>query len=142
MRRVFNTPEKVKAYALEAGVSTNHVHKWLRGGESGAPSDLDRLCSAIFLATTFGPEGVRGAGLLADYVREYMLTIVEQSASPYADEEERRHDAMSLFGEAKDAVEALTLGKPTPETIRELVALRDAAEHAINRLCVTEEVLR
>ena len=89
LKRVFNTPEKVKELALACGVKTTHVHKWLRGGESSAPSDLDRLCKVIFLAATFGEEGISGAGLIADYVREYFLTIVEQSATPYADEQDR-----------------------------------------------------
>ena len=110
LKRVFNTPEKVKELALACGVKTTHVHKWLRGGESSAPSDLDRLCKVIFLAATFGEEGISGAGLIADYVREYFLTIVEQSATPYADEQDRVSDSSELLREATDAVNALVSG--------------------------------
>lgn len=137
LRRVFNTPDKVKALALEDGVSTNHAHKWLRGGESSAPSNLDRLCAEIFLATTFGPEGVRGAGLIADYVHEYLLTIIEQSASPYDGEHDRVLDSAALLREATEAVEALMTGKPSSATLKELVELRDKADEVISRLSIT-----
>jgi hypothetical protein len=134
LRRVFNTPEKVKALALELGLSTNHVHKLLRGAAS---SDLDRLCAAIFLASTFGDDGVRGAGLIADYVHEYRLTIIEQSATPYDGEHDRVLDSSSLLREATEAVDALMTGKPSSETLKELVELRDKADEVISRLSIT-----
>jgi transcriptional regulator with XRE-family HTH domain len=134
MARVFDTPCKVRQLARCCGVSDNHAYKWLRGGESGAPSDLDRLCRIIFLASTFGPEGMKGAGLLVHYVREFFDALVELGAEPYQSEHERVVDSTSILKEAAEAVEALSLGKPTPEALKELVELRDAAELAITRL--------
>jgi hypothetical protein len=134
MARVFDTPDKVRRLARCCGVSDNHAYKWLRGGETGAPSDLDRLCRIIFLASTFGAEGMKGAGLLVYYVREFYDALVELSAEPYHSEHERVVDSTSILKEAAEAVEALSLGRPTPEALKELVELRDAAEMAITRL--------
>lgn len=138
MARVFDSPEKVRQLARCCGVSDNHAYKWLRDGGTGAPSDLDRLCRVIFLASTFGPDGIRGAGLIADYVREFYVSLVEMSAEPYADERSRVIDSTDLLREAAEAVEALSLGKPTPEVVKELVELRDKAEAAISRLCAVK----
>jgi hypothetical protein len=135
MARVFDTPEKVRRLARCCGVSDNHAYKWLRDGGTGAPSDLDRLCRIIFLASTFGADGTKGAGLVADYVRQYYVAIVEMSAEPYASEHERVVDSAELLREAAEAVQALSLGRPTPETLKELVELRDKAEAAMTRLC-------
>ena len=134
LARVFDTPEKVRLLARCCGVSDNHAYKWLRDGGTGAPSDLDRICKVIFLASTFGPEGMKGAGLIADYVREFHVSLVELSAEPYQSDHERVVDSTSILREAAEAVEALSLGRPTPETVKELVELRDAAELAISRL--------
>jgi hypothetical protein len=135
MARVFDTPEKVRQLARCCGVSDNHAYKWLRDGGTGAPSDLDRLCKVIFLASTFGSDGMKGAGLIADYVREFHVALVELSAEPYASDHERVVDSTDILREAAEAVEALSLGRPTPETLKELVELKDAAEAAISRLC-------
>ncbi|MBV8857892.1 MAG: hypothetical protein JOZ02_13240 [Acidobacteria bacterium] len=135
MARVFDTPDKVRQLARCCSVSDNHAYKWLRGGESGASSDLDRLCKVIFLASTFGADGMKGAGLLVDYVREFYVSLVELGAEPYHCEHERVVDSTEILREAAEAVEALSLSKPTPEAVKELVELRDAAEAAITRLC-------
>ena len=140
MARVFDTPEKVKRLARTCGVSDNHAYKWLRDGGTGAPSDLDRLCRIIFLVTTWGD--MKGAGLLADYVREFYLSIRELEAQGYASEHERVVDSTDLLKEAAEAVEALSLGKPSRDTIKELVELRDKAEAAITRLCAGGEAVR
>jgi hypothetical protein len=134
LARVFDTPGKVRQLARCCSVSDNHAYKWLRGGETGAPSDLDRLCRIIFLASTFGADGMRGAGLLVYYVREFFDALVELSAEPYQSEHERVVDSTSILREAAEAVEALSLGRPTREALKELVELRDAAELAITRL--------
>jgi hypothetical protein len=138
MARVFDTPDKVRQLARCCGVSDNHSYKWLRDGGTGAPSDLDRLCRIIFLASTFGADGMRGAGLIADYVREFYVSLVELEAEPYACEHARVVDSTEILREAAEAVEALSLGKPTPEAVKELVELRDKAEAAISRLCAGE----
>jgi hypothetical protein len=135
MARVFDTPDKVRQLARCCGVSDNHAYKWLRDGGTGAPSDLDRVCKIIFLASTFGSDGMKGAGLIADYVREFYVLLVELGAEPYQNEHERVFDSTQLLREAAEAVEALSLGRPTPEAVRELVELRDKAEAAISRLC-------
>lgn len=135
MARVFDSPEKVRQLARCCGVSDNHAYKWLRDGGTGAPSDLDRLCRIIFLASTFGADGMKGAGLIVHYVREFLDTLIELSAEPYHSEHERVVDSTSILKEAAEAVEALSLSKPTPEALKELVELRDAAELAITRLC-------
>ena len=134
MARVFDTPEKVRQLARCCSVSDNHAYKWLRDGGTGAPSDLDRLCKVIFLASTFSSDGMKGAGLIVHYVREFYDALVELSAEPYRDEHDRVVDSTSLLREAAEAVEALSLGRPTPEALKELVELRDAAERAITRL--------
>jgi hypothetical protein len=136
--RVFNAPEKVRRLARLHGVSVNHAYKWLRGGESSAPSNLERVMREMFLASTFGDEGLRDSGLMADYLREVHVSTVEMSAEPYADERERVGEAVEILREASEAVEALSLGKPTPETVKELVELRDKAEAAISRLCAVK----
>lgn len=134
LARVFDSPDKVKHLARLNGVSDHHADKWLRGGESSAPSNLERLCKEIFLASRFS---IEGAGLVADYVREYYVSIVELGAGGgYATERERVVDSAALLHEAAEAVEALSLGRPTPETLRELVELRDKAEAAISKLCM------
>lgn len=135
MSRVFDTPDKVRQLARCCGVSDNHAYKWLRDGGTGAPSDLDRLCKVIFLAFTFGTDGMKGAGLIVHYVREFFDSLVELTAEPYSSEHERVIDSTEILREAAEAVEALSLGRPTPETVKELVELRDAAELAITRLC-------
>lgn len=137
LARVFNTPEKVRLLAETCGVSVNHAYKWLRDGGTGANSDLDRLCKIIFLATTFGEEGMRGAGLIADYVREFFITLVEMDTPGYTSAHEKVVDATALLREANEAVEALALNKPTPETLNELVELRDRADALITRLSAT-----
>jgi hypothetical protein len=136
LARVFDEPDKVKRLARLHGVSDNHADKWLRGGESSSPSNLERLCKEIFLASRFD---LKGAGLIADYVREYYVTLVEMSAEPYAGEHERVMDSAELLREASEAVDALLTGKPTPQTLKELVELRDKAEAAITRLSVPQE---
>jgi hypothetical protein len=136
LARVFNDPDRVKRLARLNGVSDNHADKWLRGGESSSPSNLERLCKEIFLATRFD---VRGAGVIADYVREFYLSLVEMSAEPYAGEHERVVDGTGLLREATEAVIALQTSQPTPEALKELVELRDAADAAITRLSVTQE---
>lgn len=133
LARVFDTPEKVKRLARTNGVSDNHADKWLRGGESSSPSNLERLCKEIFLATRFD---VQGAGLIADYVREFYLSLVEMAAEPYADERERVADAAHILREASEAVDAMITGQPDGDTLRELVELRDKTEVAITRLSV------
>lgn len=140
MARVFDTPEKVRQLARCCGVSDNHAYKWLRDGGTGAPSDLDRLCKVIFLASTFGAEGMKGAGLLVHYVREFFDSLVELTVEPYSCEYDRVIDSTEILREAAEAVEALSLGRPTPETVKELVELRDAAELAITRLCAGRTV--
>ena len=140
MAQVFNTPEKVRQLARCCSVSDNHAYKWLRDGGTGAPSDLDRLCKIIFLASTFGPDGMSGAALIADYVREFHVSLVELSAEPYQSEHERVVDSTEILREAAEAVEALSLGRPTPEAVKELVELKDKAEAAISRLCAGREV--
>lgn len=137
MARVFNSPEKVKRLASTCGVSANHAYKWLRDGGTGAPSDLDRLCKIIFLVTTWGD--MQGAGQLAEYLREFFITVQELDVQAYSCEHERVVDSAELLREAAEAVQALSLGKPTPETLKELVELRDAAEAAITRLCAPKE---
>lgn len=131
LARVFDTPDNVKRLARLNGVSDNHADKWLRGGESSSPSNLERLCKEIFLASRFD---LAGAGLIADYVREYYVTLVEMSATPYEGEHERVLDSAELLREASEAVDALLTGKPSQETLKELVELRDKAEAAISRL--------
>src|ERR687894_588996 len=121
MARVFDTPDKVRQLARCCGVSDNHAYKWLRDGGPGAPSDLDRLCKVIFLASSFGPEGMKGAGLIVDYVREFHVSLVELSAEPYQSEHERVVDSTDILREAAEAVEALSLSKSTPEAVKELV---------------------
>ena len=140
MAQVFNTPEKVRQLARCCGVSDNHAYKWLRDGGTGAPSDLDRLCKIIFLASTFGADGMTGAALISGYVGEFYLSLVELSAEPYSSEHERVVDSTEILREAAEAVEALSLGKPTPEAVKELVELKDKAEAAISRLCAGREV--
>jgi transcriptional regulator with XRE-family HTH domain len=135
LARVFDTPDKVRQLARCCGVSDNHAYKWLRDGGTGAPSDLDRLCKVIFLASTFGADGMKGAGLIVHYVREFFDALVELSAEPYQSEHERVVESTQILREAAEAVEALSLGRPTPEAVKELVELRDAAEAAISRLC-------
>lgn len=142
LARVFNTTEKVKQLARACGVSDNHAYKWLRGGGTGEPSDLDRVCKIMFLASTFGAEGLKGAGLISEYVREHFASIQEMSAEPYASEHDRVIDSAELLREAAEAVEALSVGKPTQDTVRELVELRDKAEAAINRLSAGTEAAR
>ncbi|MDX6696068.1 MAG: hypothetical protein QOF02_3671 [Blastocatellia bacterium] len=137
LARVFDSPEKVKRLARTCGVSDNHAYKWLRDGGTGAPSDLDRLCRIIFLVTTWGD--MPGAGLLADYVREFYLSIQELDVQGYSCEHERVVDSAELLREAAEAVQALSLGKPSQETLKELVELRDKAEAAISRLCAPEK---
>lgn len=138
LARVFDTPERVRQLARCCGVSDNHAYKWLRDGDTGAPSDLDRLCKVIFLASTFGDEGMKGAGLIADYVREFYVALVEMSAEPYAGEHERVMDSAELLREASEAVDALLTGRPSAEMLKELVELRDKAEAAITRLSVVK----
>jgi hypothetical protein len=136
LARVFDSPDKVRKLARLNGISDHHADKWLRGGESSSPSNLERLCKEIFLATRFD---VRGAGLVADYVREFYLSLVEMSAEPYGGEHERVMDSADLLREATEAVIALQTSQPTPEALKELVELRDAADAAITRLSVTQE---
>jgi hypothetical protein len=78
---------------------------------------------------------MKGAGLIADYVREFYVSIQELDVQAYTSEHERVIDSTELLREAAEAVEALSLGKPDQETIKELVELRDKAEAAITRLC-------
>jgi hypothetical protein len=59
---------------------------------------------------------------------------------PYQSEHVRVIDSTKILREAAEAVEALSLGRPTPETLKELVELRDAAELAITRLSVHRKV--
>ena len=49
-------------------------------------------------------------------------------------------DSTDILREAAEAVEALSLGRPTPEAVKELVDLKDKAEAAISRLCAAREV--
>jgi len=144
LTRVFNTPEKKRRLANEVlFCEVQHVHKILRGA---VRSDLGRVCAAITLAATFPdeswePEGesLRRAGLLADYVREHYLLIVEMDSPPYSSERDRVAHSLDILREAQQAVEALSLNKPTAETLTQLVKLRDITEQAITRFSNTPE---
>jgi len=57
----------------------------------------------------------------------------------YHDEHSRVVDSAELLQEAAEAVEAPSLGRPTQQTLRELIELRDKDEAAITRLCAGEE---
>ncbi len=147
LARIFNTPTKIKRLADEVlGCHVNHVHKLLRGA---ARSDLGRVCAMITLAASFPDESweaeganLQRAGLLADYAREH-YTILQEIASPtYSTERDRVLGSMEILKEAQEAVEALALGKPTTEVIRELVELRDKAEQAITRLSAEPTVTK
>jgi hypothetical protein len=139
LARIFNTPAKIKRLTDEVlGCNVTHTHKLLRGA---ARSDLARVCAMITLAASFPDESweqeganLQRAGLLADYPREHYSIIQEQAAPAYANEHERVLDSMQILQEAKEAVEAIALGKPTADAIKELVELRDIAEKAITRL--------
>lgn len=143
LSRVFNTPDKKKRLAHEVyGCEVQHIHKILRGE---VRSDLGRVCAAINLAATFPDESwepagasLYRAGILADYVREFYILILEMEAAPYAGEHDRVVSAMDILRESQQAIEALALGKPASETLPKLVQLRDVCEMAITRLSKAE----
>jgi hypothetical protein len=139
LSRVFNTPEKKRALARVNGIRVESVHRWLRDGGTGERSNLDRVVVEMTLAVReFGPEGRRAAGLVADYLREVFISLVEEDAEPYSDEHERVIDSAELMREANEALDAMLTGKPTPETLKELVELRDKCEAVITRLSIAK----
>jgi hypothetical protein len=125
------------------GISADYVRRWRREPESeetpsgsGQRSILDRICDlidAVFLVNPKGP------ALIVNYINAHYRKLMQIHCAPIADRDHRANTVSNLLTQATEAINSLNLEGCTPDTLRELVDLRDAAELAIQEVEKTME---
>ncbi len=119
-------------------VSADYVRRWRREPDSedsptasGQRSILDRiedLIDAVFLVNP------AGAGLVVNHITAHYDELLRTHAKPIPCRETQAATGAGLLSAATEAINSLHLEGCTPETHRELVELRDAANLAIKQV--------
>jgi len=132
-----------KRVAQLLNVGANYVGKWRREPESedapdatGQRSILDRICELIDAVFLVNPSGV---GIIVNYVNSHYRKLMQIHSAPIEDRDIRAKSVSDLLIQATEAINSLNLDGCTPDTLRELVELRDVTQLTIQRVEETME---
>ena len=119
-------------------VSADYVRRWRREPDSddsptgsGQRSILDRVCDLIDAVFLVNPSG---AGLIVNFITAHYDHLLQIHAKPIACRDLQAETGAGLLTQATEAINSLNLEGCTPDTHRELVELRDAADLAIKQV--------
>lgn len=119
-------------------VCADYVRKWRREPESdeaptasGQRSILDRVCDLIDAVFLVNPNG---AGLIVNFINAHYDDLLTTHAKPIPCRDSQAATGANLLTQATEAINSLNVDGCTPETHRELVELRDAADLAIKQV--------
>lgn len=119
-------------------VSADYVRRWRREPDSdespsatGQRSILDRICDLIDAVFLINPSG---SGLIVNHINAHYDDLLHTHAKPILCRETQAEAGANLLTQAAEAINALNIDGCTPETHRELVELRDAADLAIKQV--------
>ncbi len=120
------------------GVSANYVNRWRRRpsdddepNATGQRSILDRICEMLDVVFLVNPSGT---GLIVEHINAHHDELLATHAKPIPCRETQAATGATLLTEATQAINSLNVHGCTPETHRELVELRDAADLAIKQV--------
>lgn len=123
------------------GVGGDYIRKWRREPESddaptatGQRSILDRICLLVDAVFIVNPTGT---GLIVEHIVAHHDELLATHATSINDRKTQAATGAGLLTEATQAINSLHLSGCTPDTLRELVELRDATELAIKRVQTT-----
>lgn len=127
-----------KRVAQVLSICPDYVRRWRREPESddaptatGQRSILDRVCDLIDAVFLVNP---KGAGLIVHFINSHYRRLMRTHSKPIDTFDSRTAAAADLLTEAVEAVNRLNIEGCTDDTLRELIQLRNAADHAIQRV--------
>lgn len=119
-------------------VSADYVRRWRREPESddaptasGQRSILDRMKDLIDVVYLINPSG---AGLIVEHIAHHYDELLKTHTATIPCQRTQAAAGAALLTEAKEAIHALLVDGCTPDTLRELVELRDQATVAIKQV--------
>ncbi|MBK6589881.1 MAG: hypothetical protein IPG22_16460 [Acidobacteria bacterium] len=120
------------------GISANYVNRWRRRPSddeeptaTGQRSILDRITDLIDVVFLINPSG---SGLIIQYIDAHHDNLLTTHAKPIPCRDTQARTGAILLSEAVEAVNSLHVDGCTPETLQQLVQLRDASEYAIKQV--------
>lgn len=123
------------------GVSANYVNRWRRRPSdddkpfhTGQHSILDRVIELIDVVFLIHPAGT---GLIVEHIIAHHDELLATHAKALPDRETQAATGAILLTKAVEAVNSIHLAGCTPDTLRELVELRDAVYMAIKQVETT-----
>jgi len=123
------------------GVGADYIRKWRREPESddaptasGQKSILDRICNLIDAVFLVNPAGT---GLIVEHIVQHHDGLLAVHATSIADCKTKAATGAHLLTEAVEAVNSFNVEGCTPDSLRELIELRDATELVIKRVQTT-----
>ncbi len=120
------------------GISANYVNRWRRRPSdddepngTGQRSILDRICELIDIVFLINPADT---GLIVNFINAHYDGLLAVHAQPMPCRDLQAATSANLLTQATEAINSLTVAGCTPETHRELIQLRDAADLAIKQV--------
>lgn len=120
------------------GVCADYVRKWRREPDSddaptatGQRSILDRICDLIDAVYLVHPAGT---GLIVEHIVAHHDELLATHAKSLPDRKTQAATGATLLTEAVEAVNSIHVDGCTPDTLRELIELRDAANLTIKQV--------
>lgn len=120
------------------GVSANYVNRWRRRPSddeeptaTGQRSILDRITELIDVVFIVNP---RGTGLIVEHINAHYDGLQQTHAASLPNRKAHAAAGANLLTEAVEAVNSFHVEGCTPDTLRELVELRDAADLLIKQV--------
>ena len=129
----------VEEVARQMHVSADYIRRWRRSMLSGdvplgtgMRSPLDRILQLIDAVLVVNPTG---PSLIVEHVNlHWEMLCKTHGIEPYASSAERAIAAADLLIQATGAVNTMNVEGVTEETLLAVIALRDAAAQAVNRI--------
>lgn len=128
--------QATKRVAQLLNVGPNYVGKWRREPESedapeatGQRSILDRICELIDAVFLVNPSGV---GLIVNYINAHHRRLLQRHAQPLGTMESRVDCTNDLLKQATQAICNMNADGCTPDTLAELIQLREVTDLAIH----------
>lgn len=116
-------------------VCADYVRRWRREPESddaptgsGQRSILDRMCDLIDAVFLINPSGVP---LIVEYVNAHYRNLIKTHAATIDSHRCRAEHCADLLRETTEAVNKLNVEGCSPDTLVELIQMRDAANRTI-----------
>lgn len=120
------------------GVGGDYIRKWRREPESddaptatGQRSILDRICLLVDAVFIVNPTGT---GLIVEHINAHHDELLATHASAIPCRKTQAVTGATLLTEAVEAVNSIHVEGCTPETLRELVELRDKVDLTIKQV--------